>query len=255
MSVFATTLQRIFALSFVVGVSIGLSGCIGSPTTRLGMVKNKDTGIMIGSRIEKSIVTDPSFYKNKKIKVRLRNTSGDTAFDLYGFKSKLQRAYAATGFEPTDGDDFGLLVDVNVMYSGQIQHNLATEYGFLGGAAGGIGGYRSNATAGTAIGAVAGATIGSIIGSYVTDDTYIIIANVAFAQVKERTQKEPAKTIVFSRSPTSKNEDDEADKPARSLRKATFTHVAVFAGGRNVSQDEIAGMVRTRIIRIVGDFL
>lgn len=237
-------------------VALNLASCIGAPTTHLGMVKDEDTGLMIGSRVERSIITDSSFHKNKKIKVRIRNTSGDTAFDLYNFRSQLERAYAETGYEPTSEDDFGLLVDVNVRYSGQIQSNLSQQYGFLGGAAGGITGYRSNATAGTAIGAVSGATLGSILGSYVTDDTYIIISDVTYATIKDTTSKKPAKTITFSRSlDAQKDDEDEEKKHKRGLKRTITTGVAVFAGGRNTSQADIANQVRARIIRIVRDII
>jgi hypothetical protein len=229
-----------------------LSACVGPPS-RMGMVKNSDTGIMIGSRVEKSIVTDSSLHKNNRIKVRMRNTSGDTAFDLYSFRTKLEHAYESAGYIPTSGNDFGILVDVNVRYSGQIQTNLATEYAFLGGAAGGIVGYRSNANAGTAIGAVSGATLGNIIGSYITDDTYIIITDVTYASIKE-TKSGEGKSITFSRSPEP-YKDDEEKRPDRSLRNTINTGVAVFAGGRNVGQAEISGQVRDRIIRIVRDII
>lgn len=246
--------KRIWKFGLSMSGALILSACIGSPTTRIGMVENKETGIMIGSRVEKSIITDPSLHKNNKIKVRIRNTSGDVAFDLYSFREKLERAYATAGYTAVSGNDFGILVDVNVRYSGQIQTNLATEYAFLGGAAGGIVGYRSNTTAGTAIGAVSGATLGNIIGSYVTDDTYIIITDVTYASIRERKSKE-GKSITFSRSPIPYKDEDEEKRPNRSLRKTISTGVAVFAGGQNISQAEISDQVRDRIIRIVRDII
>ena len=95
-------------------LGIGLSGCL-NPPTRMGMVKNPSTGLLCGSILEKNIVTDPSFYVNKKIKARIRNTSGDVAFDLHGFKNQIRATLAASGYEPANDDDFGLLIDVNVM--------------------------------------------------------------------------------------------------------------------------------------------
>lgn len=242
-----------FALIAVVSTSLLVSACIGASTTRMGMVKDESTGLMIGSTVEKSIVTDSTFHENKKIKVRIRNTSGDTVFDLYGFRSQLERAYAQLGYEPTSDDDFGLLVDINVRYSGQIQSNLAAEYGFLGAASGGVIGYRSSASAGTAIGTVAGATLGSILGSYVTDDTYIIITNVSFARVKDSSSNKPAKTITFSRSTNPYEED--ADNGKRGLKQVITTGVSVYAGGRNTAQTEIAQQVRERIARIVSNII
>lgn len=252
------TLRQISSQSGIISISIicalVLSACLGPPTTRMGMVKNDETGIMIGSTVEKTIVTDPSLHKNNKIKVRLRNTSGDTAFDLTGFKAQLESAYEATGYSPTQDDDFGILVDVNVRYSGQIQSNLATEYSFLGAAAGGIVGFRSNTTAGTAIGAVSGAALGNIAGSFVTDDTYIIITDVTYASIKERKSKS-GKSITFSRSPNPYKDDDEEPRVNRSLRKTISTGVAVYAGGRNTTQSQIANQVRDRIVRIVRDII
>lgn len=252
------TLRQISAQNGLIGIctmcALVLSSCLGPPTTRMGMVKNNETGVMIGSTVEKTIVTDPSLHKNNKIKVRLRNTSGDTAFDLLTFKTQLESAYEATGYVLTPGDDFGILIDVNVRYSGQVQTNLATEYSFLGGAAGGIAGYRSNASAGTAIGAVSGATLGNIAGSFVTDDTYIIITDVTYASIKERKSKS-GKSITFSRSPEPYKDDDEEPRVNRSLRKTINTGVAVYAGGRNLPQSEIAEQVRDRIIRIVRDII
>lgn len=251
-----TPRKPISALSFagMIALAFLLAGC--APPTRLGMVKDPQTGLMFGSQIERNFVTDATFYKNRKIKVRIRNTSGDTAFGLRQFTEKLRAAYAANGYEPTTDDDFGLLVDVNVRYSGQVQTNLAAEFAFLGGVAGGIAGYRSTTTAGTAIGASAGATLGSIIGSFVTDDTYIIIADVTFGVIKA--SKKSKKKITFSRSAKLKNIDDPDDEEKVVLsgfKKAYTTGVAVFAGGRNISQAEIAGEVRQRIIRIVSDFI
>ena len=140
-------LKRKYYFAVLTALSVVLTGCgnLVSPTARYGMVKNPDTGLQIGSVVEKSLVTDASFYKNKTIKVRTRNTSGDVAFDLREFTDRLRTSYSAAGYTPTDKDDFGLLVDVNVIYSGQIQTNLADEFSFLGGAAGGIAGARSDA--------------------------------------------------------------------------------------------------------------
>ena len=233
------TPRKIISAPPVVGMialAFLLAGC--APPTRLGMVKDPQTGLMFGSLIERNFVPDASFYKNRKIKVLIRNTSGDTAFGLRQFTEKLRAAYAANGYEPTADDDFGLLVDVNVRYSGQVQTTLATEFAFLGGVGGSLAGaYKSGDDIGTIAGAAAGATLGAILGSFVTDDTYIIIADVTFGVIK--TSKRSKKRITFSRSAKLKNIDD-PDKEEKvvlsGFKKAYSTGVAVFAGGRNVPQ-------------------
>lgn len=241
----------------VFALTVMLAGCIGQSTTRMGMVKDPKTGLMFGSVIEKSLVTDASLYTNKKIKVRTRNTSGDVAFGLREFTDRLRAAYAANGYEPTTKDDFGLLIDVNVKYSGQIQTNMATEFGFLGAVGGGLAGAsQTSDTIGTAAGAAAGATVGAVLGSFITEDTYIIIARVTFGVLKE--YRRSKKKITFSRSEKLKNIDDpDEDEKVykRAFKKGYSTDIAVFAGGRNVTQAEIASQVRQRIVRIVSDFI
>lgn len=239
-----------------------LSGCGGylvNPPARYGMVKDPDAGLMFGSVVEDTLRTDSSFFRNKKMKVRVRNTSGDPAFDLKRFSGQIEQSFAAQGYKPTSGDDFGVMVDVNVLYSGQIQWTLADEFAFLGAAAGGIYGYRSQANAGTAIGAASGAALGHVLGSFVTDDTYIIIARVTFSEIKEPLKGE-GKVVLFGRSPTpglTKEEEEERElrRLDRGFRKSMSTRVSVFAGGRNVRQSEIAGEVRERFVRIISDII
>ena len=233
-----------------------LAAC--SSPSRLGMVQQEGTGLQFGSAVAKNFVTDASFYPNKKIKIRTRNTSGDTAFDLGNFAASLRAAFAAKGYQPTQDDDFGLLVDVNVMRSGQIQRNMATEFGFLGAAGGGLTGAAASrgGSLETIGGILAGATLGSIIGSFITDDTYIIIAQVTFGEIKE--VKRSKRRITFSRSPKTRYEDEDKDDSARrkrGFRNSWSNQVAVYAGGRNVPQSRIAGEVRQRMIRIVSDII
>ena len=160
------SLTKVILTGAVAALILALAACgnIGAPPARFGMVKQPGTGLQFGSVVEKNLLTDAAFHTNKKIKIRTRNTSGNPAFDLGGFRSMLESSYRNKGYEPTTDDNFGILIDVNVMYSGQLQTNLAQEYGFLGAAAGGLAGASQGSAIGTAAGAVAGATLGSILG-------------------------------------------------------------------------------------------
>lgn len=226
-----------------------LLGSCSSPS-RLGMVKDPQTGLQYGSVVENNVVIDAAQFRNRKIKVSTRNTSGDTALDMGAFASRLRDSYAGKGYQPTEADDFGIRVDLNVLRSSQVQSNYALEYGFLGAAAGGIAGYRSDARAGTAIGTVSGATLGAILGSFDTEDTYIVVAEVAIAIVDTRTGV-TERSITFSRSPRL----EEREPDLRPFREVGRTRVAVFAGGRNAGQAAIAEEVRQRLARIVGDII
>ena len=108
-----------------------------------------------------------------------------------------------------------------------------------------------------AIGILGGATLGSIIGSFVTDDTYIIVASVSFAIIKGP-KKSEGKTITFSRSVPGKMENEEEReerKNSRTIERTITNKIAVFAGGSNVRQSAVAGEVRQRFVRIMGDII
>lgn len=230
---------------------VSLAGC--ADTSRMGMVKDAKTGLQFGSQIERNIFIDSSQFRNKTIKITTRNVSGDQAYQLNSFNNNLNNAFSSKGYVPTTSDSFGIKLDLNVLYSGQIQQNMASQFAFLGAAAGGIASHRSNSgTGGTLAGTIVGATVGSILGSYVTDDTYIIVAEVSFGVTDSIGDAQlDKKTITFGSSP--KLQEENIPKNFKPFREVLRTKIAVFAGGRNVSQQQIAEQVKQRLISIVSD--
>ena len=75
---------------------------------------------------------------------------------------------------------------------------MSTKSKFLGATGGGLTG-AFGSSLGTAAGVVAGAAIGSVIVCFVTEDIYMIVSEVSFAQIKER--KLAKKEITFGRIP------------------------------------------------------
>lgn len=230
-------------------VLAGLVACAPSGQ-RMGMVKDPDTGILYGSTIARNIVIDPAQFENKRIKVVIRNTSGDPNFDLHAFRERLEQAYAAKGYEPTQGDDFGLRLDVNVTYSGQIRQDMAAEGALIGGAAGGVGGYGyKNQVGHTAAGTVAGATVGAILGSYATDNTYIVVADTRLGVMRHK-GAHTSTTIVFESS-----QYKERKTSVQNFDAVVDNRIAAYAGGRMVSQGEVVKGVRDRFLRILSDVI
>ena len=234
-----------------------LTGCITLHQQEFRMVRDPGTGLAYGSTTRGSVVTDSAFYENNRIKIKIRNTSGDAAFDLHEFRRRLEDSYRSKGYEPTNGNDFGLLLDANVVYSGMIQDDLRSDFGFLGAAwgasygaiKGGQSGLPSGREAGATAGAAMGAAIGAILGSYVRENTYIMITRLTFGVRKK--QGATRRKITFSRS--LKIERD-PERNYDGLRKAFDFDVAVYGGaGINVEQSQVVGEVRRRIIRIVSD--
>jgi len=218
------------------------------------MVVDPETGLQMGSMIEKNLVMDPSQLADRRIKINIRNTSGDPAFDLSGARSEIEQSFSRKGYEIAQGNEFALLFDINVRYSGQASKDKAAQFGLLGAAGGGLGAWeRSRSATGTAAGVIAGATIGAIIGSYVRDETYLVVADVVIG-VMDRARGSTTKTIVFDSSPQMKT-DAEQRSGLRPFSQQMSTGIAVYAGGRNINQGHVAQGVRQRFTRIVSDVI
>lgn len=258
MSIFASFLHtRLSAVTLLLLFMVGVSACtMERRPIHQGMIEDPETGILYGSMLEARIVTEASFYRNPKIKVRVRNTSGDINFDLTDFKGKIEQAYAAKGYIPTDDDDFGLLMNVDIAYSGHIQNTLSSEFAFIGSTVGGLAGQADGSVQGYVAGVLSGAALGTVAGSFVTEDTYSIVARVTFGEIKK--YKKSRRRVTFSRSAKLKNLNDPDEDHRVYLRgfKRRYTNsLAVWAGGRNVNQSEIVDEVKQRITRIVSDFI
>lgn len=242
--VYTKTVTIVLILSF-----LGITGCMDAP--RMGMIKDPVTGIQYGSVVGKSFFIDSEQFPNKVVKVSARNVSGDMQYNIRRFEDDLRRAFENKGYEAYKNAGFGLKVDVIVEYSGHIQKNMSGTFGLLGAGAGAVAGRHSNAMAAEGIGIVAGATLGAIAGGYVTDDTYIIVAKVTIGIMDSKSGK-IVKTISFSSSPKLQEEEDDGFKR---FKEVGSTKVAVYAGGRNVSQNQVVQEVRQRLIRIVSDII
>jgi len=232
----------------VAAFALALSAC--APGAPSGAVVDPATGLAYGSIVEKSLVIDATQFRNRRLRVVTRNTSGDTAFDMGTFASQLRGSYAGKGFQPTDGEDFGVRIDLNVLRSSQISTNYSAEFAFLGGAAGAVAGRASNVSQGTAIGLLSGATLGAVAGTFATKDTYIVVAEVSVGILDTRSGT-TQRTITFADSPRL----EERETEIRPFRQLVRTHIAVYAGGRNVGQAQIADEVRKRLARIVADII
>jgi hypothetical protein len=216
------------------------------------MVEDRDTGLMWGSAVERNLVLDSSQLENRSAKVTVRNISGDEAYDLAQFRGAFLAALTRKGFTPNDADNFGVKFDVNVIYSGQISTNLSKEFAFLGGTAGAVAGYGNRHEVRNSMGgAIAGAALGAVIGSNVREDTYIVITEVTIG-IADQKMGSTKKTIVFSSSPPLQEERRSSVKP---FEQVLTTKIAVYAGGRNISQRQIVDNVRARMARIVQNIL
>ena len=78
---------------------------------------------------------------------------------------------------------------------------MSTESAFLGATGGRLTG-AFGSSLGTAAGIVAGASLGSVIVSLITEDTYIIVSEVSFSQIKELKLAKKKSYLVVSQNET-----------------------------------------------------
>lgn len=129
---------------------------------------------------------------------------------------------------------------------------MTAEFAFLGASAGGLSGFGvSRSALGTATGIVSGATLGAILGSHITNDTYVVVADVTLG-VPDPEREQHNAVITFG---DSERKESQRRSNCRPFRQRVDTAIAVYAGGRNVRQAEIAGAVQQRFVRIRSDVL
>lgn len=243
-------LFRTFSFFAALAVMAALvCGC--ASRQRIGMVRDSETGLMYGSTVTGNFVCDPAQFKTPVVKVKLRNTSGDPAIDMKQFRGSIEDSLRSKGYGIGQGSDFGIQLDVNLVYSGQFSRSRAAEYGLLGAAAGGYTGYRQGGTDGSVIGTAGGATAGAVLGSYSTEDTYLMVVDVVVGIMGKPYRKK--ETVISFGDTRIKKRRERAG--FRGFTNTERLQLAVYAGGDNTEQSEIITGVTGRMRRILNDIL
>lgn len=250
--------KNIVRISLLMVVVVLLVSCVSRQQNKYRLVKDEATGYSYGATKDGEFIADPAMFRNAKLKLRIRNTTGDTALDIYNFRQQLESAYSSVGYEITDGDDFGILLDVNVRYFGQATQMLPAEYTFLGAAAGGVAGSSvglqrgrpADAITGGMAGTVIGAALTEILRNYATEETFIIISSITMATVMpEHTEDERTISFVTGKKIREKKTN------FKGFRSRNTVNLAVYAGGRMAGKSDIISEVRSRHLRILKDII
>nr|CRH06699.1 exported protein of unknown function [Candidatus Magnetococcus massalia] len=223
----------------------------------VAMVKNPQTGISYGSLIgHYDYLIEPGDIENR-LMVRIRNTSGDVAFNLHQFRSSIEAAYRSRGFEIVASRPYNYLVDINLDFSGQYTHRNRGRYeklGLFGGAAMGYqtaSSSRSTTEQESAIilGGVMGVGLARLIEGMDPEQIYIIESRFSMYEVEE--PDEDARILYFGKKKKTKKRQK---KKLKRITKRPIP-VVVYAGGVNVEQAQVAGEVRQRLVRIYREIL
>ncbi|BCS87035.1 complement resistance protein TraT [Pseudodesulfovibrio sediminis] len=245
-------------LPIVLALVLVLTACVARQQNPHQLVEDEKTGYSYGAIKDGEFIADPAMFRNAKLKLRIRNTTGDSSLDIKIFRQQLEKSYGDLGYEITDGDDFGILLDVNVRYFGQVTEMLPAEYSFLGAAAGGVvgatpgiqSGRSADSLTGAAGGAVVGAALTEIMRNYATEETFIIISSITMGTVMpERVEDETTISFVTGKKVKEKKTN------FKGFRSRDTVNLAVYAGGMMAAKSDIINEVRARHLRILRDII
>ncbi len=227
-----------------------MAGC--QSKQRMGMVRDQRTGLLYGSITSSSFVIDPSQFDSPRLKLTIRNTSGDPAVNLKALRKSLEAAYRSKGYKIVAKGKYCVHLDINLRYSGQMSTDIADDVS-LWGAGGGayLGARMGQSTDSMVMGAASGAAVGAIVGQYATQDTYVMIADVVLSLVDKYARK---RSYVIEFGDTRFKRADE-DTGFTSYRASERTQVAVYAGGDSTGQSKIVRGVTLRFKRILEDII
>ncbi|NDV25339.1 complement resistance protein TraT [Desulfovibrio sp. JC010] len=227
-----------------------MSGCRSKQ--RMGMVREQKTGLLYGSMTNGNLMADPSQFDTPVLKLTIRNTSGDPAINLKALRKTFADAYEDKGYKVVKTGQYSLHLDINLRYSGQISQNMVDEISLWGGTGGAyMGASLGQNLDSLVLGSASGAALGAIIGQYMTQDTYIMVADVMLGIVDKYARKR--KAIVQFGDTQIKWEDEEDGFTA--YRSRDRIKVAVYAGGDNTPQSKIVRGVTLRFKRILQDII
>ncbi len=221
------------------------------------MVVDSATGRMYGMRSDGNpIFTDPTLFPNRRLKLSVRNMSGDSVWDLDSTRENLNKVFLDKGYEKSDGRDFGLKVDLNVLRSQQFDTSMLNEYAVLGAGggllAGGVAGSINGdgIAKGAAIGLASGMTLGALAGYFNVDNIYVVLTEATFGVRRDSTK--PRRVVTFEGSPRIEEWEERGYDAFRTTQRVL---IANYGGGRGVTQQEIAADIRERQIRSLASFL
>ena len=231
-------------------LALGLAGLTGACQRRnVGdMVVDAKTDRMYGMRSDSTLFTDPALYPNHRLKLTLRNLSGDPVWDLEEMRERLYQGYVAKGYERSDGADFGLKLDLNVIRSQQYDRDMMTQFSFLGtGAgmnagmlAGAVVGGTKGAMNGAGFGTAVGASLGAMAGYFTADNIYVVITEATLGVRRNATK--PRRVVTFDGSPRI----EEWEEGSQGFSQTYRVLLSNYGGGRDITQHEIADDIRTR---------
>lgn len=227
-----------------------LVGCSGGPST--------PKGIETGSAISGSFFADSSQFANSRVKLSIRDTSGDELLNIGRLKDQITGTLGARGYSEANADDeFGILIDVNTVRLSSVANAGGSQGSGLGTIIGGVLGMEVarkggevTQTSGIILGAIAGTAIESIIKDSGSDKTFVLVAEVNIGVRK--LDESGNSTISIGKSRFTQPQSESVYEAFAMSDKLV---VVAYGGGRGFSKEEVLKRVEARIARVIGGII
>lgn len=213
-----------------------------------------------GSALSKNLFVDSSQFANKKVKLRLRNSSGDPSLNVSYIRNEISQGLSQAGYTLTEGDDFGILLDLNAyqfesISSARNGNNSNAIGALLGGVAGYEGAKRPgglSSGSGVIIGTIAGATLQEVLRYANETSTFILVADVNVG-VKKKNNTERDYFVVGGNRIA--DEPKIEDQTFASFALKDTVKVMVYAGDEATNRSSTITSLEQRLGRIVANML
>lgn len=206
----------------------------------------------IGSATSKNLFLDAGQFANRKVQVRLRNSSGEAALDVERLRPSLEGGLRQAGYEISSADA-GILIDLNVYMVASVPVARQRDPGVVGALVGGVAGYEiarrpggMSSGSGAILGAAAGATLQQVIDRSGEANAMIMATDVNIG----------LRPLQSSRDNFVVGGNRIADQPKPEVPFAGFSardtvKVVVYAGSRSGSSYDLVYSMQDRLGRVV----
>lgn len=236
------------------------AGLVLSPLVLVGCAAAdyRDPGFKIGSAVSRNLFVDSSQFGNRRIKVRLRNSSGDPSVDMARLRADVEGGLRSAGYAVAE-NDFGILLDANLYFMNTVATGRQRASNEVGALLGGVAGYELakgrgglGAGSGAILGAVAGATLQDVLRSHSDYDTYLAVCDVNIGVVRQQSTKRDSFVIGGNRF---EREREHPDPTFESFAMRETVKIYVYAGDRRDRRDHVMWAIQERLARVVSNLL
>jgi hypothetical protein len=237
-----------------------IAGLFFSPWMLAGCASSgyREQDFKLGSAVSRNLFVDSSQFGNRRVKVRLRNSSGDPGVDMARIRGDVESGLRAAGFQIAE-EDFGIVVDANLYFMNSVALGRQRASNELGVLLGGVAGYELakgaggiGAGSGAVLGAIAGATLQDVLRSHSDYNSYLAVCDVNIGVVRQQSTRRDSFVIGGNRF---ERDREQPDPTFEAFAQRETVKVYVYAGDRRERRDQVMWAIQERLARVVSNMI